>query len=261
MHMAEEIRIDVAGHDRFDFERQGHGDFAVIYVPGFTEIARAWDSLIAEIPSPTFEIVRLDTAGTGRRANAAGPMTLERFADDLAEVIDRLDKPVTIIGHSMGTQIAELAALRRPDVVDRLVLVAPIPLGGSVDADGHALHLDPEELREGSIQRLSKFGSLGADLGVAARAISPKNVQAHFEAWANGNTAGRRPSDYSGPVLLVPGNNDPASPPAFVASNIAPRFPNATTTVINDAAHHPHLEQPRATAAVINAFARATPTT
>ncbi len=46
----------------------------------------------------------------------------------LCATIDGCDAPVTLAGHSMGAALAVAAALRRPDAVERVVLVAPAGL-------------------------------------------------------------------------------------------------------------------------------------
>jgi pimeloyl-ACP methyl ester carboxylesterase len=46
----------------------------------------------------------------------------------LADVLDRQQGPVALAGHSMGGMLALLAAIDRPDVVKRLVLLSPAGL-------------------------------------------------------------------------------------------------------------------------------------
>jgi esterase len=61
----------------------------------------------------------------------AGPYTLGRYANDVIAVIDGLSGPVVLVGHSIGTLIAELAAVERPDRVVALALLTPMPLAGA----------------------------------------------------------------------------------------------------------------------------------
>lgn len=52
--------------------------------------------------------------------------TIERMADLVAAYLRHLGRgPVVLLGHSMGTQVVTETAVRHPDTVDRLVLVAP----------------------------------------------------------------------------------------------------------------------------------------
>src|SRR5258708_14844745 len=65
------------------------------------------------------------------RPQEAGPYTLGRYVNDVIGVIDGLSGPVVLVGHSIGTLIAELAAVERPDRVVALALVTPMPLAGA----------------------------------------------------------------------------------------------------------------------------------
>jgi len=60
------------------------------------------------------------------------------YADLLADLI-KADDPVTLVGHSMGGKIAMLVALRRPELVERLVVVdvAPVPYDHATEFDGY----------------------------------------------------------------------------------------------------------------------------
>ncbi|NEX63748.1 alpha/beta fold hydrolase [Noviherbaspirillum galbum] len=54
--------------------------------------------------------------------------SLERYADDVIEIIDALDlPPVNFVGHSVAAMIGLIAAVRAPYLFSSLVLVAPSP--------------------------------------------------------------------------------------------------------------------------------------
>lgn len=70
--------------------------------------------------------VAIDQPGYGEAPEPPRTPTMERTADLVAAYLRHLDRgPVTLIGHSMGTQVAVEVAARHPDVVAHLVLVAP----------------------------------------------------------------------------------------------------------------------------------------
>jgi pimeloyl-ACP methyl ester carboxylesterase len=75
------------------FLRHGEGALAVVFVHGFLDDQHVWDKVIDELKTPGIETIRLDLAGLGDRANASGPFTYERLADDVGAVIDRVGKP------------------------------------------------------------------------------------------------------------------------------------------------------------------------
>jgi pimeloyl-ACP methyl ester carboxylesterase len=72
-----------------------------------------------------FRVITTDLWGHGRTADREGPFSLESFAKDVAELIERVAAgPVDLLGHSIGAAVALTLALRRPDLVQRLVEVS-----------------------------------------------------------------------------------------------------------------------------------------
>ena len=94
------------------------------------------DSAASRFVAPAFEprwrTVRYDHVGSGQSRLSAYDAqrhgTLDGFASDLIEVLEQLDAgPVAYVGHSVGGMIGMLAAGRRPELFDRLVLLASSP--------------------------------------------------------------------------------------------------------------------------------------
>jgi len=84
------------------------GQRALVFVHGFLDGAEVWDDDVREFEISWVERIRVDLAGMGDRANDEGQHTLDRFAADIATVIEAIDKPVVPIGQRMGAQAAEL---------------------------------------------------------------------------------------------------------------------------------------------------------
>ncbi|MCK0115447.1 alpha/beta hydrolase [Isoptericola sp. S6320L] len=96
-------------------------------------------------------VVLFDHAGAG----GAHPSTfdpdrhasLEGYTDDVVALLDDLALgPVVLVGHSVSATIALLVAARRPDLVDRLVLVGPSPR--YLDDDGYRGGFSAAEIDE-----------------------------------------------------------------------------------------------------------------
>jgi len=51
------------------------------------------------------------------------------MVDDAIVILEQLDEPAVVVGHSLGGAVALAAAVRRPDLVRSLVLEDPAPLG------------------------------------------------------------------------------------------------------------------------------------
>ena len=245
------------------FRRDGSGERALVFVHGFLDDQYVWDSVIADLSAPGFEVVRLDLAGFGDRTEAAGPFTYERFASDLAAVVDALDKPFVLVGHSMAAPIVELVAAARPERALGVVVLAPIPMAGAGMPD-EALEMfrtlgevAPEHFR-GFRQQAAPFAA-DAELDrltTVATKLHPEVVRAVADLWNNGNPGGRRPSWFFGPLLVIRGGDDELITAEVIASAVAARFSRTQTTVnaIDKSGHWPHLDQPSAVAAEISAF-------
>jgi pimeloyl-ACP methyl ester carboxylesterase len=82
-----------------------------------------FDPAISDALAPGREIILFDNAGVGSSTGIA-PDTIAAMAADAASFIDGLGlQTVDILGHSVGSLIAQQIALDRPELVRRLVLV------------------------------------------------------------------------------------------------------------------------------------------
>jgi len=78
-----------------------------------------------------YRVVRPEFRGQGRNGDATAIVTMDDCADDVLDLLDRLDlERVHILAQSMGGDVAVRVAARRPDAVDRLAF-----LGSSVRAE------------------------------------------------------------------------------------------------------------------------------
>jgi pimeloyl-ACP methyl ester carboxylesterase len=250
-------------HSDIGLRRDGAGDRAIVFMHGFLDDQQVWNPVIAELTASEFEIVRLDLAGFGERSGAPGPFTFDRFATDLSAVVDAVDKPFILVGHSMAAPIVELLAEGRPDRALGLLLVSPIPIAGT-------------RLPDEAFESFRSLGELGAaDYRAFRRQVAPLAPEAELErlvvvaasfraevvrsvadVWNNGYPAAERPSSFAGPVLVLRGADDPLLTAEIVAARVAERFDPARTTVttIEKSGHWPHIERPSAVAALMNRF-------
>jgi sigma-B regulation protein RsbQ len=102
----------------------------VVFVHGFGSDQTVWHPVSAAFGD--CRVVLLDNAGAGRSPAGAFVqhryLGLERYASDLAAVLDALDaRPAVLVGHSAGGMIAALVAAERPELVSRLVLIGASP--------------------------------------------------------------------------------------------------------------------------------------
>jgi len=131
----------------------GGGHLPVVMLHGGGPGATAWSNFgrnLAVLAS-TFRVLAVDQPGFGRSDKPAEHGQFFTFsADALAGLLDELGlEKVHLIGNSLGGGTAVRFALRCPERVGRLVLMAPGGLGLNV------LSADPTE----GVQRLGRFGA------------------------------------------------------------------------------------------------------
>ena len=82
-----------------------------------------WQGQIAEL-SQEFRVMAPDLRGFGQSDDPTGTVTMQQFADDLAELLETLavDQPVAFCGLSMGGYIAWQFWRRHPQRLSHLIL-------------------------------------------------------------------------------------------------------------------------------------------
>jgi pimeloyl-[acyl-carrier protein] methyl ester esterase len=229
--------------------------------------ARVFDAL-AGLLVADFEVRALDLPGHGGR-DALADNTLQAWADDLAQ---RLPDKTTLLGWSLGGQVAMRAALDHPHKVARLVLLASTPkfvategwAHGMAAADlqdfGAALLADPQAtlLRFLSLQTRGMAGQ--KTLLQHLRLTLLAAPSARSEALAGG-LAILRDTDLRGelsrlkqPTLVLHGALDTLTP-AAAGVWLAEALPHAQHIAFARAAHAPHLSHGEDVAAAIGRFA------
>jgi pimeloyl-ACP methyl ester carboxylesterase/CRP-like cAMP-binding protein len=92
----------------------------------------SWFALSPLLPmlSKRFSCIAVDLPGYGNSPPLVGRTTIAAYADLIATLIREVtDKPVVMIGHSMGGMISLTLAIRYPMLVERMVLLCPTITG------------------------------------------------------------------------------------------------------------------------------------
>jgi pimeloyl-ACP methyl ester carboxylesterase len=115
------------------YDERGDGDPLVLLHGGFTD-SRDFTGNLDTLAS-RFRLLLPERRGHGHTADVAGPITLDVMAQDTIAFLDKLvGGPVRLVGYSAGAIVALRVAVRRPDLVDRLVLIS-----GAFNRDGMIL--------------------------------------------------------------------------------------------------------------------------
>ena len=112
---------------RLHVEDAGDGP-AIVLTHGLGDDARTWDA-VADRLRRTHRVVAWDLRGHGRSDAPSSPDAYSRevAVADLAGIVDRVDAPVTLVGHSLGGYLSLFLALQHPELVGALVLVSSGP--------------------------------------------------------------------------------------------------------------------------------------
>ena len=115
------------------YDERGAGDPLVLLHGGLTDSRDFTGNLDAL--ADRFRLLLPERRGHGHTADVPGPITVEAMAGDTIAFIDTVaGGPVRLVGYSAGAIVAMSAAVLRPDLVDRLVLIS-----GAFHRDGMIL--------------------------------------------------------------------------------------------------------------------------
>jgi pimeloyl-ACP methyl ester carboxylesterase len=105
---------------------QGTGSPTVVFEAGVGAAHDTWCRVQPAVAEVT-RTISYDRAGYGRSDRDRTPRTVQRMADDLADLLTADgEREYVLVGHSLGGPIVRWLGYRRPDLVAGLVLVDPV---------------------------------------------------------------------------------------------------------------------------------------
>ena len=103
----------------------GSGPTTIMYLHGWAGSGAHFDEVIGELDLNAIRVVTMDFRGHGDSEKAVTPYDLDRIAEDVWNVADAAGATnLVLVGFSMSGKFAQYVALRRPERVFGLVLVA-----------------------------------------------------------------------------------------------------------------------------------------
>lgn len=129
------IALDTATLDTgvtLEYAERGHGNGkVVIFLHGYTDSWFSWSEVLERLP-PQYHGYALSQRGHGDSERPATGYAMEDYADDVVAFMDHEGiTDATLVGHSMGSVIAQRVAIDHPDRVQRLVLVGAAANAGN----------------------------------------------------------------------------------------------------------------------------------
>ena len=152
------------------YGERGEGDPCVLLHPGGAGVDSRALTPTVEALCQRFHVYTPEQRAHGHTPDVSGPITYELMARDTIAFIEAvIGRPVRLLGCSDGAVVALLVALRRPDLVERLVFVA-----GVFHRDGWedgVLDGDPPAFLRASYGEVSPDGAAHYDEVVAKLAV------------------------------------------------------------------------------------------
>jgi pimeloyl-ACP methyl ester carboxylesterase len=168
-------------------------------------------------------------------------------------VARHLDVPrLDLCGHSMGGQVAQIAAVRAPGLWRSLTLVNPVPANGLALPEPLARQFRAAGGLRGALAQIidaaCKSISPGdrVDLVADALGIAPPVIADGFDAFTRG-VPELELTRVSAPTLVL-GSDDPFLPARLLDAQVVGPIRGARRAHVEGAGHYPMLERPRETA-------------
>jgi pimeloyl-ACP methyl ester carboxylesterase len=241
------------------YEAQGDGD-PLLLVAGIGQDHNTWGFMAPGLSS-RFRLIMPDNRGVGQTDMPDMAYTVERMASDMLGLLDELEiQSAHVVGHSLGAAIAFEMGRGHPDRVRKVVMMSGLYPGPQVvmpSAEAMALLTDrsgePQDLVERGVrvatapgfkERRPELFEMLVQAGLN-RTQPPKIYERQSAAGGLYLQADHLTEGFEPPLLLIYGEHDAVAPPAN-GERIQEKLPQADLTLIPEAGHFLHVEQPAA---------------
>jgi pimeloyl-ACP methyl ester carboxylesterase len=246
------------------YEDSGGDGAGVVFVHGLGGSLYTWRAQAIAAAARGYRAIAYDQRGAGLSSKPKDPLSVELWAHDLERLVEGLGlERVALVGHSVGTMVAEQAALRLGARCWALVLLGgrlAWPPGTDVVFAERA-HL----AREGHLDEVAEAVAAGGISG-ARRERDPAFAALFAALIAGGDAEGYAtaatataagsmltPERVTCPTLALCGEHD-AVTPLQASEEIAAAIPGAELALVPEAAHWCQLEAPQAVGELILGF-------
>jgi pimeloyl-ACP methyl ester carboxylesterase len=234
----------------------------VLLLHGLAGHMAEWDALTPRLLADGHRVVTYDARGHGESTRVPGDMTRAAAVRDAVTLIETLSLTgVVLAGQSLGGLTALLTAAAHPSLADALIVVEAGPAGRDPNLPSTiATWLDSWPTPFPSLAEATAFfgheawargldwredgGRARVDRATMLAAVSELATDDYWDEW----------SRVTCPTLVIRGEN--GTMPEREATEMRVRRPSTRVTVVPNAAHDVHLDQPDALYETIAGFVR-----
>ena len=241
--------IDIA------YKMFGKGE-VLLLIPGSSMTMDEWEPNVINRLASNHTLIVFDNRGIGKTTAGNKTWSIEQFANDTAGLLDalKIEKPVDVLGFSLGGFIAQELTLMHPQKVTKLILYATscggkatIPpqisptamksmMSGNASKDTFLSGLFPKEWIKANTPYVQKFISL--------MTLPPKeSIQHQAEVSLNWKGICDMLSRITKPTLIITGKDDVTSP-APNSLILAQKIPGAWLAQIQGGGHGAMYQYP-----------------
>lgn len=231
--------------------------------------SRMWQPQFEALEAGGYQVIAPDLRGFGERRLEPAPFSYLRDVEGL------LDGPTAVVGNSLGGRVALELGLHRPDLIERLVLIAPGLPGWEWSDETRAGWAEEEAAFDRGDFDAAAEASLRmwvdgpnrspneVDVGMrsAVRAMVLRSYEMQEGAWEAGareeelldGPVSDRLHEIRCPTLVLVGDEDTPDMQA-IATHVAGSISDARLVTVRHAAHLPSLERADEVNALLLAF-------
>ncbi len=250
----------------------GAGSQPMMFAHGFGCDQNMW-RFVAPAFEDDYRIVLFDYVGAGKSdLSAYDPdrySRLDGYAQDILDIVHALDfENVILVGHSVSSMIAVLAANREPERFDRLILVGPSPryindppgyVGGFERGDIEGLlemmdknYIGWANFLAPAIMKNPDRPELGAELTESFCSTDPVIARRFAEATFFADNREDLPQ-VRVPSLILQCSEDMIAP-FEVGEFVHHQLPGSTLRIMRATGHCPHMSHPEETIEAIREY-------
>ena len=240
------------GATRIHARAIGRGAPTRVFIHGWATTHAVWEPVLDRWSRFDGTALAIDLPGVGWSSKPPTGYTIDRWASCVARLVDTLEGPVQLVGHSMGGLVAQRAALMLGHRIDRLVLVSPVPASGvALPAEAVAGFAALAGTRAGFAQVLTSMmaapppeSNVQALIDASSSILDAAFVEG-LHAWTGADFS-LALADLSVPTRVLCGALEQPLSPDLLRNTVLQHIAGATLSTLPGCGHYAQLEAPDA---------------